>query len=641
MTSIVNSSGVDLSTPSGISGDVTVPDNASGTKIAAAVVDVNPADGSATQPAIIAELATIAAALSTTQLVALTTAQVSALAPLAVQPVSDAGGSLTVDTGTPGQPLNVALTTAQIAALQVSNNQDGLGNPINSLTAGTGQNGLMIAVGATNYFASTANSSTTQLGAGATFSGVIENAYNEPAISILLTSDQPGTLVINQYIDLAGSRVISSWPFTITAGQPFSRAFTLNGNYVSVAFQNTGSSATTTFNLNTAYGTIPAVTQQGNAPMALYDANGVAVGSDLYGGQAFLHVDTSHAATDGAAYNNSSVPQVGVMAGHGVDGNVHAIATDANGNQNVNVVNLSASQAVTETNLTAAQSSDSPVFVALSGDPTGDFANVNLLEELISGNSGLDLGVRITNLPAQDAQKALKQSDAPSPIWLQGVTGAILTIDTTGYQSLNITTGASFAANVTASDDGVTWSALSGSPRVLGALVTTVAATTGYSFPCIARYIRFTLTAAGTATAYLRAQPWNGTYTTTVPTSTASNNIAQIAGTAPVTAGVAGTLAIGGNVADGSAPTLYSQRVGGTDATGKLRTILTDTLGAIQVGQESSNLAQGASSETLLAILGQMKVMTFYMKELSVALNQGTYITDDEAAILADPSIFN
>src|ERR1019366_226919 len=87
--------------------------------------------------------------------------------------------------------------------------------------------------------------------------------------------------------------------------------------------------------------------------------------------------------------------------------------------------------------------------------------------------------------------------------------GASFVIDTTGYQSISITSQALAAANgVSASNDGITWSVIGGvniSNENAGAV--SIFAATTYIFPCLARYFRIVATTAGTATAYLRAQP--------------------------------------------------------------------------------------------------------------------------------------
>ncbi len=154
---------------------------------------------------------------------------------------------------------------------------DGAGNSLTSLDDGNGGKALEVTLAATNYVLSTANSTTAQLTASSTFTGTIETIFNQQAISILLTCDKTGTLVLNQYIDLAGTRRISSWTYPIAAGVPFSRSFVGNGNYFNLTFQNTGVATTTTLNINTAYGTLPAATNLGNSPVSLDEVSGSAM----------------------------------------------------------------------------------------------------------------------------------------------------------------------------------------------------------------------------------------------------------------------------------------------------------------------------------------------------------------------------
>ena len=133
-------------------------------------------------------------------------------------------------------------------------------------------------VAATNFFFSAAgvNSSTVQLAASATFTGTIESIQSQQTVSLLLTSDQPGTLTLYEYIDLAGSFICNTIIEPIVAGVPFSEAYTANGNYFRLTFKNNGASTTTTLNINTAFGTLPAVTSLGNGQVALNEVNGVA-----------------------------------------------------------------------------------------------------------------------------------------------------------------------------------------------------------------------------------------------------------------------------------------------------------------------------------------------------------------------------
>lgn len=151
------------------------------------------------------------------------------------------------------------------------------GSAIASLALGTASEGLLTSAGATDFFFSTANATTTQLAAGATFTGVVESIVSAQAWSILLTSDRAGTLTLVEYIDAAGTRPTSTKVVPIAAGVPFSRAYTANGNFFRLTFQNTSGLATTTLSINTAFGILPAVTNLGNVPVALSEINGTAI----------------------------------------------------------------------------------------------------------------------------------------------------------------------------------------------------------------------------------------------------------------------------------------------------------------------------------------------------------------------------
>lgn len=107
-----------------------------------------------------------------------------------------------------------------------------------------------------NYPISTNNSSTAQLTAGSSFTGVIESPQDQPSMSILLTSDQNTTITVRQFIDIAGVFAAPDIVFYVPAGQGFARSLAINGNFVQVIAQNTGASTTTTFNLNVAFGVL-------------------------------------------------------------------------------------------------------------------------------------------------------------------------------------------------------------------------------------------------------------------------------------------------------------------------------------------------------------------------------------------------
>ena len=191
-----------------------------------------------------------------------------------------------------------------------------------------------------------------------------------------------------------------------------------------------------------------------------------------------------------------------------------------------------------------------------------------------------------------DSNKAVILSDAPAPIPLSGNVGTAVLIDTTGYQSLQLTTQA-LAGTVTTSTDGVTFVALTGT--AVGALATTntIAANTVYAFPCLSRWIKIAITTAGTATAILRATPYLAGYANNSPI-----NVSQIGSTAVVNGGVAGLLGVGGNIAAGVAPTANPVPIGGVDSSNLTRRLLTDTSGRVQVGLAPNSAVTIAANTT-------------------------------------------
>lgn len=157
-------------------------------------------------------------------------------------------------------PVTGGLTDAQLRASAVPISGALTNAELRASSVGTTNTGTV-------FLFSTNNSSTTQLTAGSTFTGVIETALDQPAISILLTSDQDSIITVRQFVDLAGTRAAPNIVFPVAAGVGFARSLPLNGNYVQVLVQNVGASTTTTFNLNTAYGNILPADSTGALPI--------------------------------------------------------------------------------------------------------------------------------------------------------------------------------------------------------------------------------------------------------------------------------------------------------------------------------------------------------------------------------------
>jgi len=278
--------------------------------------------------------------------------------------------------------------------------------------------------------------------------------------------------------------------------------------------------------------------------------------------------------------------------------------------------------------------------------------------------SGVNLQVAVKNL-SRDQFGALFLSDAPQVVYgSANVANKVLfTVDTSGFQSIALQIWGTWAGTVTfqASNDGSTWVSVAGWSTATGvAAVATTTANGLFSIPCVGRLFRATETAYTSglvqATAYCRNQPASPMLA--IP----SINVAQVAGTAPPSAGVAGVTPVGGNVAVAATPTAYPVVVAGVDSTGKVRRMLTDAAGMTALPSVSApagiqNLAAQAMIETsqvegqsfielLVQILNELKIHSFYISELPIAfqsLQSGSAVprSDEPSAFRNDPTMLN
>jgi hypothetical protein len=276
--------------------------------------------------------------------------------------------------------------------------------------------------------------------------------------------------------------------------------------------------------------------------------------------------------------------------------------------------------------------------------------DISLMEMACDTTSGITMQTNIVSGINTDINKSIILSDAPTQMTLEGAVNTSIIIDTKGYDSFNITTQ-NMAGAVYSSNDQITWSALSGFPLVLGALVSTIAANTGYSFPCVARYVKLVVTTAGSAILFLRDIPWSASYTTSGPTSTltTTTNLNQLSGASPVTAGLAGTLAVGGNLPAGSVPTTNPLLVGGVDNNNLIR-----KLGFLQTALNIQNIQpvpvmdltqqEGQSFLEILAqILTELKINNYYLYNLPLMLNNSmgalSQNLDEPNQLRTDPTL--
>lgn len=142
--------------------------------------------------------------------------------------------------------------------------------------------------------------------------------------------------------------------------------------------------------------------------------------------------------------------------------------------------------------------------------------------------------------------------------------GTIVQLETTGYNSVSLQLFAqvAFTATITfqVSNDGTTWAAVAAWATAGGASPVTSATGAGHwVIPAMGRFFRAQVTAftSGVIGCITTLKSQNSWFPATSPSIAANSsvNVAQFAGTAPVTAGVAGMLAVGGNIAEDTAAT--------------------------------------------------------------------------------------
>ena len=157
---------------------------------------------------------------------------------------------------------------------------------------------------------------------------------------------------------------------------------------------------------------------------------------------------------------------------------------------------------------------------------TGDYTGVSLIESCISGD--LALTTQQLNTERRDITGASVPSDSPRVQRIVASTaGQQFLIDTQGYQTLSLTMGTMAAAVTGSNDTAGTFGAVSCYPIVLGAPVTTAAATINYIVPCFTRFIKLTVSTAGHALYTLRQTPMPVLYQANTPI-----NLSQVAGAA-------------------------------------------------------------------------------------------------------------
>jgi hypothetical protein len=270
-------------------------------------------------------------------------------------------------------------------------------------------------------------------------------------------------------------------------------------------------------------------------------------------------------------------------------------------------------------------------------------------------------------LPAdlkQEPDGGLYIADMKGPlVWGSSNVNQPLTIDCTGFESVIVHKITAGIVTPTVSNDGTTWSATLAVPVSTGLAAATMPAAVGiYVLPVTSKYLRLTGPASVVQCfIYLSMAPC-----VIVPPN-APFNLAQVAGTPPPTANVAGTIVVGGPVQTGVAPTTFPLPIAGVDSLPipLTRRVLTDVYGRLQIGNipsqtnkginvlgfdpayrnplevQETSLSEGMGiTEMLNMILVELRILNQQLYELPGLQMRGVQSMDPPEAYRQDPSLF-
>ena len=268
---------------------------------------------------------------------------------------------------------------------------------------------------------------------------------------------------------------------------------------------------------------------------------------------------------------------------------------------------------VQDQTLQAAQSTDNPIKISITGDEAGDFAGVNILEQVVTDGTGLAINTRTLNPPKLDANNAIVPSDAPPSTILYLGVNSPQTIDTTGYQTVVFQQTAAVAVTVAHSNDGVNFQAVFGVVLTAsgGAYAAATAATAQlvYAFPVAARYMRFTAATQTSVIIYLRQTPFS---------SYASAGLNAVTVTS-------GAVTVSGTVAAGTAASASPVPLGGADYNNITRRIQTDLNGNTQVaGQLPVGYQVGQYNVTYSGFTSSLNPITTALSSVNPVMMGGT-----------------
>lgn len=119
------------------------------------------------------------------------------------------------------------------------------------------QDTLNVNVSGISYTTSTSNATTSQLAAGAVWTGTAELVLNQQSTQVSVTCDQPYYLYIEQYRDAGATEFLGREVVVREAGVPYNENILLNGDYFRLVVKNLGIATTTTLEVSCTFGIMP------------------------------------------------------------------------------------------------------------------------------------------------------------------------------------------------------------------------------------------------------------------------------------------------------------------------------------------------------------------------------------------------
>ena len=226
-----------------------------------------------------------------------------------------------------------------------------------------------------------------------------------------------------------------------------------------------------------------------------------------------------------------------------------------------------------------------------------------------TNNTPLNVKLQVQNSGIkQDLSGAFILSDAPTTQTISATVGAITFIDTTGYQSIQISTNATYGASISNSNDGFTFQTAAFA-TANGTYSVSLSPATNYTIPVTAKIYKLTCNTAGQFTYVLRNTAPTFVHQNLASISGASVapssaqlgiNLVNIGGNAVVTAGNAGTLAVGGGGQPGVTLTTNPVVIGAIDPANLIRQAVSTGLGDLITGNRTipTNLAALGTTTT-------------------------------------------